>query len=215
MKVKVARADGGPLPQDAEIALAAVDEGLLELKPNTSWKLLDEMMGKRGIEVYTATAQMQVVGKRHYGRKAVPHGGGGGRQTARELFDTLLLWRGRVPLNAQGEADIEVPLNDSLTAFRLTAVANAGMGFFGTGDATIRATQDIMLHSGLPPLVRESDQLQSCVHAPQRLQPQIGLDHQGEMEVALPTTGAKPQSPVPVPVESGTNPKQVRPILLT
>ena len=157
VKVKLERADGGPLPQDAEFALAAVDEGLLELKPNTSWKLLDAMMGNRGIEVYTATAQMQVVGKRHYGRKAIPHGGGGGRQNARELFDTLLLWRGRVPVNPQGEADIDIPLNDSLSAFRLTAVANAGMGFFGTGDATIRTTQDIMLHSGLPPLVREND----------------------------------------------------------
>jgi len=157
LKVKVSRADGGPLPDDAEIALAAVDEGLLELRPNDSWKLLDKMMGKRGIEVYTATAQMQVVGKRHYGRKAIPHGGGGGRQTARELFDTLLLWKGRVALNAQGEADIDVPLNDSLTAFKLTAVANAGTGFFGTGDATIRSTQDVMLHSGLPPLVREGD----------------------------------------------------------
>ena len=157
VKIKVERADGGPLPQDAEIALAAVDEGLLELKPNTSWKLLDAMMGKRGIEVFTSTAQMQVVGKRHYGRKAIPHGGGGGRQTARELFDTLLIWRGRVPVNGLGEAEIDVPLNDSLTAFRMTAVANAGIGFFGTGDASIRTTQDIMLHSGLPPLVREDD----------------------------------------------------------
>jgi len=161
LKVKVGRADGGPLPQDAEIALAAVDEGLLELKPNDSWKLLDAMMGKRGIEVYTSTAQMQVVGKRHYGRKAIPHGGGGGRQTARELFDTLLLWKGRVALNAQGEADIDVPLNDSLTAFRLTAVANAGTGFFGTGDASIHTSQDVMLHAGLPPLVREGDRFKA------------------------------------------------------
>jgi len=161
VKLAVRRADGGPLPPAAEVAFAAVDEGLLELKPNTSWKLLEEMMGQRGIEVYTSTAQMQVVGKRHYGRKAIPHGGGGGRQAARELFDTLLLWRGRVPLDAQGEAEIDVPLNDSLTAFRLTAVANAGTGLFGTGDSTIRTTQDLMAHSGLPPLVREGDSFQA------------------------------------------------------
>ena len=59
--------------------VAAVDEGLLELMPNQSWKLLDAMMGKRGIEVKTSTAQMQVVGRRHYGLKALPSGGGGGR----------------------------------------------------------------------------------------------------------------------------------------
>lgn len=157
VKVKVSRADGGPLPQQAEIALAAVDEGLLELKPNSSWQLLDAMMGKRGIEVYTSTAQMQVVGKRHYGRKAIPHGGGGGRQTTRELFDTLLLWRGRIPLNAEGGAEIEVPLNDSLSAFRLTAVASAGQGFFGTGETRIITRSEVMLYSGLLPLVREGD----------------------------------------------------------
>ncbi|MGY6216183.1 alpha-2-macroglobulin family protein [Methylolobus aquaticus] len=157
IKVAVNRADAGPLPESAEIAFAAVDEGLLELKPNRSWQLLDAMMGRRGIEVFTSTAQMQVVGKRHYGRKAVPHGGGGGRQPARELFDTLLLWRGRVPLDAGGQAEVEVPLNDSITGFRLTAVADGGTGYFGTGSATIRATQDLALTSGLPPLVREGD----------------------------------------------------------
>jgi uncharacterized protein YfaS (alpha-2-macroglobulin family) len=155
--VTVRRENGAALPSGAEIAFAAVDEGLLELRPNDSWALLDRMMDERPIEVWTATAQMQVVGKRHYGRKAVPTGGGGGRAGARELFDTLLAWRGRVRLDAQGRARIEVPLNDSLTSFRLVAVASAGGQYFGTGQASIRTTQELMLHSGLPPLVREGD----------------------------------------------------------
>ncbi len=158
IKIAVARADGGTLPDSAEVAIAAVDEGLLELMPNPTWALLDAMMGKRGIEVLTSTAQMQVVGKRHYGRKAVPHGGGGGRQTAREMFDTLLLWQGRVDLDDQGNAEIEVPLNDSLTSFRIVAIASAGRGHFGAGQTSIRTSQDLMLHSGLPQLVREGDQ---------------------------------------------------------
>jgi uncharacterized protein YfaS (alpha-2-macroglobulin family) len=159
VKLAVKRADGGPLPAGAEVALAAVDEALLELKPNASWQLLEKMMGIRPIEVYTSTAQMQVVGKRHYGRKAVPHGGGGGRQAARELFDTLLLWKGRLPLNERGEAEVDIPLNDSLTSFRVVAVASGGLGLFGTGSGTLRTTQDLILHSGLPPLVREGDLL--------------------------------------------------------
>jgi uncharacterized protein YfaS (alpha-2-macroglobulin family) len=159
VRLAVKRADGGPLPSGTEIALAAVDEALLELKPNASWQLLDKMMGVRPIEVYTSTAQMQVVGKRHYGRKAVPHGGGGGRQAARELFDTLLLWKGRLLLNERGEAEVEIPLNDSLTSFRVAAVASGGLGLFGTGSGTLRTTQDLILHSGLPSLVREGDRL--------------------------------------------------------
>ncbi|MFO1319809.1 MAG: MG2 domain-containing protein [Burkholderiales bacterium] len=155
--IRVTRRDGTALPKGAEVALAAVDEALLELMPNASWALLDRMMALRGIEVDTSTAQLQVVGKRHYGKKALPAGGGGGRQSSRELFDTLLAWKPRVKLDERGQATLDVTLNDSLSAFRIVAVANAGTGMFGTGQATIRTSQDVMLLSGLPPLVREGD----------------------------------------------------------
>ncbi len=155
--VEVKRADGKPLPAGSEVAMAAVDEALLELAPNPTWNLLDAMMGKRGLEVWTSTAQLQVVGKRHYGRKAVPHGGGGGRERARESFDTLLAWQGRVKLDAEGKADVTIPLNDSLTSFRIVAVAHASSDLYGTGSASIATNQDLILLSGLPPVVREGD----------------------------------------------------------
>ena len=72
--IAVRRADGSAPPAGSEVALAAVDEGLLELLPNDSWKLLDAMMTRRGEEVETSTAQMQVIGKRHFGRKAIAAG---------------------------------------------------------------------------------------------------------------------------------------------
>ena len=150
-------ANGKPLPKGAEVAVAAVDEALLELLPNGSWKLLEAMMQPRGIEVNSSTSAMQVIGKRHYGKKALPAGGGGGRQTSRELFDTLLLWKARVKLDAQGRAQLEVPLNDSLSSFRIVAVATAGLNLFGTGSASVRTSQDVTLLSGLPPVVREQD----------------------------------------------------------
>ena len=154
--VEVADSDGKPAA-NGEIALAAVDEGLLELMDNASWNILDALLGERPVEVSTATAQGQVIGKRHFGKKAVAAGGGGGRGGARELFDTLLLWKGRVALDAQGRATLTIPLNDSLTSFRVVAIANAGAAKFGHGMATVRTTQDLMLFSGLPPVVREQD----------------------------------------------------------
>ena len=36
--------DGKPLPAEAELAFAAVDQALLELRPNESWNLLDAML---------------------------------------------------------------------------------------------------------------------------------------------------------------------------
>jgi uncharacterized protein YfaS (alpha-2-macroglobulin family) len=162
-RVQVRTSDGEPPPPGSEIAFAAVDEGLLELRDNESWELLDAMMGRRSYSVETSTAQMQVVGKRHYGLKALPQGGGGGRQATRELFDTLLLWKGRVPLDAAGNATVEVPLNDSLTSFRLVAVATGGAQLFGTGSASIRSTQDLMILPALSPVVREGDRLRAEV----------------------------------------------------
>ncbi len=161
--VRVTTPDGKPLPAGTEVALAAVDEALLELQPNTSWDLVDAMVRERGYGVETATAQMQIVGKRHYGRKAAPPGGGGGTSPTRELFDTLLAWKPSVVLDANGSATVDVPLNDSLTAFRIVAVADAGTASFGTGSATIRSRQDLQIVSGLPPLVREGDRYQAGI----------------------------------------------------
>lgn len=160
--VKVTRADGSPAPAGTEVALAAVDAGLLELMPNRSWRLLNAMMQERALQVQTATAQMQVIGKRHFGRKAAPHGGGGG-QGSRELFDTLLFWNPRIVLDAKGEARVPVTLNDTLTSFRIVAVASGGSGMFGTGETEIRSSQDLIVLPGLPSLVREGDRLRAGV----------------------------------------------------
>jgi uncharacterized protein YfaS (alpha-2-macroglobulin family) len=154
-RIKVTRG-GQPVP-GAEIAFAAVDEGLLALQPNDSWDVLAALMQPRPWGVETATAQGEIIGRRHYGRKALPPGGGGGRNPTRELFDTRLLWRGTVALDARGEAVIDVPLNDSLTSFRLVAIADAGVDRFGTGSASVRVTQDLQMLPGLPPLAREGD----------------------------------------------------------
>lgn len=157
VRLQVHLPDGKPAPAGTQIAVAAVDEALLELMPNESWDLLDAMLERRAYGVETATAQMEIVGRRHFGRKAVPAGGGGGHSATRELFDTLLLWNPRVTLDANGEATLDVPLNDALTRFRIVAVAAVGPGTFGTGSTSIRSTQDLQLISGLPPLVREGD----------------------------------------------------------
>jgi uncharacterized protein YfaS (alpha-2-macroglobulin family) len=121
------------------------------------------MLGRRAYAVQTSTAQMQVVGKRHFGRKAVPGGGGGGKQATRELFDTLLLWQARVSLDAAGDAQVEIPLNDSLTSFRIVAVATGGDARFGSGEASIRTTQELMILAGLPQFVREGDRFAAGV----------------------------------------------------
>lgn len=161
-RVRVTLPDGSPA-KGGEFALAVVDEALLELSKNGSWDLLARMMGRRGYTVDTSTAQSQVIGKRHFGLKAVPSGGGGGRQPAREVFDTLLAWQPHVVLDDKGEARIRVPLNDSITAFRVVAIARQDAARFGTGFASVRSTRDLQLFSGLPPVVRSGDSFRAMI----------------------------------------------------
>lgn len=81
----------------------------------------------------------------------------------RRQFDSLVLWQAQVPVNAKGEAELDVPLNDSLTNVRLVAIASAGSHYFGSGFATISVSQDVQLTSALPPKVRQGDHLQTGV----------------------------------------------------
>ncbi|KYG67518.1 hypothetical protein AZI86_08070 [Bdellovibrio bacteriovorus] len=154
--VKVQDFKGRPAA-NGEVVLVAVDEGLLELRDNKSWNLLQEMMKMREHRMEFATAQTLVIGRRHFGLKALPIGGDGGGGLRRELFDSLLYWNPSVKLNAQGEAKVEVPLNDSTTSFRIVAIATQGLDEFGTGWTSIQSSQDIMIMPGLAGVARQGD----------------------------------------------------------
>jgi hypothetical protein len=158
-RVRVRLPNGDLPPPGSELAIAVVDEALLELAPNNSWALLEAMHGRRSLNVRTYTAQQQVVGKRHFGLKARPAGGGGGSSNTRELFDTLLLWKPRVALDAKGEAHVEFALNDSLTSFRVAAVASGAHDRFGAGFGKLRTTQDVMVLPGVAKVARAGDRV--------------------------------------------------------
>jgi uncharacterized protein YfaS (alpha-2-macroglobulin family) len=158
VKIKVVDNMGQPAA-GAEVALAGVDEGLLELRDNKSWDILSAMMTLHQHRVMTATMQTFIVGKRHFGLKALPIGGDGRGSNLRELFETLLYWNPSVKLNAQGEADVIIPLNDSLTSFRFVGVALKGAEQFGSGWTNVQSTQDLMIFSGLASSAREGDEM--------------------------------------------------------
>jgi uncharacterized protein YfaS (alpha-2-macroglobulin family) len=184
---------GGKPLAGVEVAFAAVDEGLLALRENTSWQLLEAMYAPRPWGVETATAQGELIGRRHYGRKALPPGGGGGRNPTRELFDTLLLWQGRLQLDAQGQARIAVPLNDALTRFRLVAVADDGGERFGSGSTTVRVSQDLQMLPGLAPLAREGDRIDV------RYTLRNGSDRAMQVRTGLAVSVTEGRTPGPLP----------------
>lgn len=211
VQIKVA-AQSGALPAQREATVFVIDEALLELMPNGTWDLFRAMTAKRGYGFETSSASMQVIGKRHYGRKALPPGGGGGKSAARELFDTLLVWRGSVPLDENGNAQVDVPVNDSLTRFRVVAVANAGADRFGTGETSFVATKDLQLLSGLPATVREGERftagftVRNTTKMPMRASVEASLNDKSlpRQNVSLAPGEAKGVAwPVDVPAQPG------------
>ncbi len=197
-RVRVRTAEGDLPPPGTELALAVVDEALLELAANGSWDVLEAMHGRRSYDVETASASLQVVGKRHFGLKARPAGGGGGASATRELFDTLLAWQPRVALDARGEARVEFDLGDSLSTFRIAAIASGGADRFGTGYGRVRTTQDLMLLPGVAPVARTGD----------RMRPEYTLrnasDARLEGTATLAVAGvAQPFAPIPFALEPG------------
>ena len=117
---------GGKPLAGAEVAFAAVDEGLLALRDNDSWNLLDAMiqrarLGRRDqhrAERDHRPAPLRPQGGRRRRRRRP-------RRDARAVRHAAALEGERRRSTRNGEATIEVPLNDSLTSFRLVAVADA------------------------------------------------------------------------------------------
>ncbi len=148
-----------------EAAVFVVDEGLLSLRANDSIHPLSTFLAPKGHEVQTATSMLQLVGKRHFGLKARPTGGGGGAAITRELFDTLIYWNASVRLkkgrDGKAEGEFRFKTNDSLSAFRIVAVVTEGVSRFGTGHSIYQTEQPFSILAGIPNQIREGENLVS------------------------------------------------------
>ncbi|RYZ70155.1 MAG: hypothetical protein EOP09_06540, partial [Proteobacteria bacterium] len=165
-KIEVTLPEGvKPNWDQMEATLFVVDEGLLSLKANDSIRPLDTFMAPKSLEVQTATSLSQLVGRRHFGLKAKPTGGGGGTAIARELFDTLVNWTPSIPLkrSASGKAEGEFSFktNDGLSAFRIVAVVTEGAARFGTGQVSFQTQQPLSIIAGIPNQMRVGEKIRS------------------------------------------------------
>src|SRR3546814_47927 len=186
---------------------------------------MDAMRGDRPLDVLHSTGQVPVVGKRHYGRKALEPGGGGCGDLSgltREDFRPVLLWKGNVPLDAKGRATVDVPLSDNLSGFRLVAIATDGSQYFGTGETTVRTVQDLGVFAGMPELVRTGDTYDARftlrhgtdtameVTANATLSPAVATAP--PLPVTIPARGADPHScAMPTPATPSPNPSNRAP----
>ena len=151
----------------AALTVWAVDAGVLSLTGFRTPDLMEEMYARRGLGITTAESRTRLVGRRSYGSKGDRAGGGGGvdvgGDVVRRDFRALAFWQGAVVTDEQGRATLRFPLPDSLTTYRVMAVATAGEDQFGSTDAEFRVSKPLGLEPALPRFLRPDDKVRAGV----------------------------------------------------
>jgi uncharacterized protein YfaS (alpha-2-macroglobulin family) len=75
-------------------------------------------------------------------------------------FSALALFAARVPTDAQGHAQVPVKLPDSLTRYRVMAVAAEGVRRFGSGESTLTARLPLMVRPSPPRFLNFGDRFE-------------------------------------------------------
>jgi len=148
-------------PRRAGVTVWAVDAGVLELTGYRTPDPMDVFYARRGLGVTTSESRSRLIGRRSYGTKADAAGGGGGREgeedQVRRDFRALAVWQGDVVTDGSGRATIRFRLPDSLTTYRIMAVAVAGHEEFGAGQTEILVSKRLGIEPALPRFLRPGD----------------------------------------------------------
>ncbi len=162
VRIQVRDAQGQPAP--AEVCLAVVDEGVLSLIGYQTPDYFDGFYGTRPLAVRTTESRLNVIGQRSYGAKGEDQGGGGGLVgDYRADFATTAFWSPHLVTDAQGRAEVSFRLPDSLTRFRVMAVAQTVDSRFGSGEAGVEVRKPLLLQPSVPRFARMGDRFQAGV----------------------------------------------------
>jgi uncharacterized protein YfaS (alpha-2-macroglobulin family) len=145
----------------AEVALWAVDYGVLLLTNYRAPDVASSVYVRKGLQVFNADNRQRVVSRRVLTPKGATDGGGGGADsgagTLRKDFRVLAFWVGSVLTDADGRADIDVKLPESLTTYRIMAVAADRSSRFGSGETDVRTNKPLTLKPSFPRFLAVGD----------------------------------------------------------
>ncbi len=188
-EVRVAVRDEGGAGRRASVTVWAVDAGVLALTGYRTPDLMETFYARRGLGITTAESRSRLVGRRDYGTKGDASGGGGGREAAagevRRDFRALALWRADVVTGGDGTATVPFTLPDSLTTYRIMAVAVSGTEEFGSGDVEVLVSKPVGLEPALPRFLRPGDRARAAVVIRNR----TAVERKVEVTVAVPADG--------------------------
>lgn len=168
IEVAVSVKDRNQRGQPAEVTLYAVDEGVLLL---TDYRVPDPLRtftATRPLEVATLDTRAHLVNlkARNLDRVVLGgklEGGGGGDYSVRRDFQQTAYFNPNLVTDQDGRARVKFKLPESLTRFRLMAVAVGRGEQYGFGSNDVTISKRLMLRPALPRFLRVGDRVQAGV----------------------------------------------------
>jgi uncharacterized protein YfaS (alpha-2-macroglobulin family) len=145
----------------SEVTLWAVDYGVLSLTAFRTPDVLGSVYVEKALQVMNQDNRQRIISRRVLTPKGATDGGGGGAEagagTIRKDFRVLAFWLGSVTTDADGHATVDVKLPESLTTYRIMAVAGDRQSRFGAGDSEFRVNKPVTLKPTWPRFLAVGD----------------------------------------------------------
>ena len=166
----VALADGQPAA-GAEVTLYAEDEGMLAVMGYQTPKPMDYFYQPRTLDVDSGTSFETFISedpeKQLFTNKGFFIGGGGDLSKLADLlrknFDPCATWAPALVTDVSGKFTHTFKLPDTLTRYRLIAIAHQDAARFGHTESSLLVKKDLMLEPKTPRFANQSDTFQSQV----------------------------------------------------
>jgi len=160
-QIEVNVKDAAGKPSQSEVTLWAVDYGVLSLTGYETPDVLDSIYLDKALQVANEDSRQRIISRRVLTPKGASEGGGGGKDAGnaalRKDFRVLAFWLGSLVTDAKGRAKTEVTLPESLTTYRVMAVAGDRQSRFGWDQAEIKINKPLMLTPAWPRFLAVGD----------------------------------------------------------
>jgi len=147
-KIKVRAVDSTGKPVPADLSLAAVDESIFYIRPDSTPEISGFFYSKISNWVITTYS---------YPITLLAGAGKDAGVKVRENFRDTAFWEANIKTDANGEALVSVTLPDNLTTWRLTVRGHDLKGRMGEVRKKFLSTQDIIARIGKPRFFIEGD----------------------------------------------------------
>ena len=197
-------ADGKPAA-GTEVTFYAEDEGTLAVMGYETPKPMDYFYTPRDLDVESGTSFQAFISedpeKQHFAGKGFFIGGGADLSKLADLlrknFDPCATWAPALVTDSAGKFSHTFKLPDTLTRYRLIAVAHQNAARFGHAESSIVVKKDLMLEPKTPRFANQSDTFNTQVLV------QNASTFTGTWEIKF-STASGPETPCTIPIGSTT-----------